>query len=331
MKKIVVFVLLGFIGFNFCTKNPAENKNDDFNDDEVMENKILVLSKYKDYDQIYALEPDGSFYRSISLYYGDTSSDRYYWVAWAPDRKKIAVSGGPDTYNDMVPLWLMDMRGNLVRKLTYYGEKPVWTKDSKKIFFTKPFYGQAIYSVNVDGTDEKLFYYKYQGTIFKVNDISISGEYILGSESIMFINDEGKHDATDNEIIKYNTVNEERVYLTDNELQDRWPRFSPDEKLIAFERLDKSGSYEDKLYNIYVISSDGTNERRITNEPPGNSIGSFSWSPDGKKIAFSKSDESSGYYNPYYDIFTVDVETGELLQITDTAKDSVDNRVIDWE
>ena len=65
MKKTGVFVLFLFIGFSFCTKNPADNKNDNFNDDEVMENKILVLSQYKDYDQIYALEPDGSFYRSI--------------------------------------------------------------------------------------------------------------------------------------------------------------------------------------------------------------------------------------------------------------------------
>jgi Tol biopolymer transport system component len=59
---------------------------------------------------------------------------------------------------------------------------------------------------------------------------------------------------------------------------DRWPAFSPDGKLVAFER--SRGSTMD----VYVIGVDGRNLRRITRSPAGILSMSPAWLPDGRLI-----------------------------------------------
>jgi Tol biopolymer transport system component len=59
---------------------------------------------------------------------------------------------------------------------------------------------------------------------------------------------------------------------------DRWPAFSPDGKLVAFER--SRGSTMD----VYVIGVDGRNLRRITHSPAGTLSMSPAWLPDGRLI-----------------------------------------------
>lgn len=68
------------------------------------------------------------------------------------------------------------------------------------------------------------------------------------------------------------------VRLTDNDVLDEYPRWSPDGKEIAFY------SERDGTRQIYVMEASGGNVRRVTgalsmNEDP-------SWSPDGERICF---------------------------------------------
>ena len=49
--------------------------------------------------------------------------------------------------------------------------------------------------------------------------------------------------------------------LTDNDARDKYPHWSPDGKLILFES-DRDGNRE-----IYVMNGDGSEPRRITNDP----------------------------------------------------------------
>ena len=65
--------------------------------------------------------------------------------------------------------------------------------------------------------------------------------------------------------------------LTDDKYFDRYPRWSPDGKKIAF-ASDRSGSYE-----IWTIEADGTNLRRSLYLSPGTSFPL--WSPDGSGSA----------------------------------------------
>ena len=68
--------------------------------------------------------------------------------------------------------------------------------------------------------------------------------------------------------------------LTNDPARDRVPRFSPDGSQIAF-YSNLSGNYE-----VYLINTDGTNRRQITN----NGVKAVNYpvfSPDGKRLAYS--------------------------------------------
>ena len=67
--------------------------------------------------------------------------------------------------------------------------------------------------------------------------------------------------------------------LTNDRFFDRYPRWSPDGKQIAF-TSDRSGRYE-----IWLMNADATNLRQLTFDTPGDT--SFPiWSPDGTQILF---------------------------------------------
>ena len=69
--------------------------------------------------------------------------------------------------------------------------------------------------------------------------------------------------------------------LTNDRSFDRYPRWSPDGKRIAF-TSDRSGQYE-----IWTIDANGTNLRQVSFNSPGNT--SFPlWSADGQRILFRR-------------------------------------------
>ena len=68
---------------------------------------------------------------------------------------------------------------------------------------------------------------------------------------------------------------------------DRYPRWSPDGKQVAFVS-DRTGNYE-----IWICSSDGSDLRQITFVGPSETGTSFpTWSPDGKRLIYSVNNQS---------------------------------------
>lgn len=70
--------------------------------------------------------------------------------------------------------------------------------------------------------------------------------------------------------------------LTSDKYFDRYPRWSPDAKRIAF-ASDRSGGYE-----IWMLNVDGTNLRRVTYDSPKEGTSFPVWSPDGKQLIFRR-------------------------------------------
>ncbi|MFO7659107.1 MAG: hypothetical protein R6W78_18755 [Bacteroidales bacterium] len=91
------------------------------------------------------------------------------------------------------------------------------------------------------------------------------------------------YDDNDGEIYTVNADGTDLRKLTDNNVNDIQPAWSPDGSKIAFYAYGYGASSE-----IYVMNADGTGITQITHDPVDKSYGEEwpSWSPDGNKIIY---------------------------------------------
>jgi TolB protein len=95
--------------------------------------------------------------------------------------------------------------------------------------------------------------------------------------------------------------------LTNTPEPEAFPEWSPDGSQIAFQRG----------FSLYVMNDDGSDERLLAENG-----GDPGWSPDGEKIVFSQTDESIATQDPRFDIAVLDLESGDITTLTETAEAS---------
>src|SRR5215210_1057225 len=99
-----------------------------------------------------------------------------------------------------------------------------------------------------------------------------NGKIVFSSNKVTSTNPTG-----DYEIFTINPDGSQLTQLTDNtSTQDKYPAWSPDGQYIAFMRSPDGVINPD----IYVMSSDGGNELRLTYDPAVDNVPA--WSPDGQ-------------------------------------------------
>jgi TolB protein len=89
------------------------------------------------------------------------------------------------------------------------------------------------------------------------------------------------------------------------------PFFSPDGKRVIF-RSDRKK--QDHL-QLFVINSDGTGERALTDDLNWVHWAPF-WFKDSKHIVYTAADHSNPTQRPNYDLFWMNVESGEKTRLT---------------
>lgn len=107
----------------------------------------------------------------------------------------------------------------------------------------------------------------------------------------------------DDELFVARADGSQRRNITNDRANDWGPDWSPDGTTIAF-NSDRDGGIRG-----YLVDPDGTNLRRIDVDAW---LEYPSWSPGGTRLAFM------GAIGANYEIFTVDLATGEVRQLTDS-------------
>ena len=212
-------------------------------------------------------------------------------------------------------IFLYDFASSQLKQLTSdnaWNDYPRFSPDASKIAFGSTRSGkQEIWVMNADGSGAKSL----TGGLKWADFPTWSPD---GSE-IAFVSNE--YFQVDIFALQIETGKLRR--LTKNDGFDCYPDWSPDGKQIAF--TSERGRNQD----IYTIDLNTMQETRITTHPGPDSSPAFS--PDGTKIAFvsQRPDQNQNfdftrslwdffYGNEYLDIWTIDLSTEKLQQMTMT-------------
>jgi len=223
---------------------------------------------------------------------------------------KIVFAGGNfGDYN----IFIYDLSSQKLTQLTSddaWNDYPRFSPDASKIAFASTRGDkQGIWIMNADGSDAKLLTAGLKWADFPA--------WSPDGKEIAFVSNEYFQE----DIFALNLESGEIRRLTKNDGADFYPDWSPDGKSIAFS--SERGNHQD----IYILDLTTLEEKRITTHPGPDTSPAFS--PDGKKVAFvsQRPDQNKKFEftrsfldffqgSDHLDIWTADLATGNLKQMT---------------
>ncbi len=322
MNKVKNLILISIIFLTIsCEKNPVNNDNSNSSDEE----RILFIRNVKnELCQICTMKPDGSDLKIISEAEFGYYNIGYIDARWSPDKSKIVVVGGPESHPDIFPLWLMDMDGNFCQKLANNGMDPVWLNENKIIYHKPRGYSiatsQDIFLINIQKNIEQKVYHQTDTLSIRIFYYNPAEKCFIGYLYDKSLNIENYHIIAK---FKIEDINCYKILYDDDTYLGVKPKLSPDEERINFAQ----GIY--RKNDIYSLELETNTIVNITNNL--GEYRSISWSPDGKKIAFSKRNSSlEGEFKHTNDIFLFDLDADTCINLTGSYSDSISCKVMDW-
>jgi len=246
--------------------------------------KIAFVSGVGQDRDIYFINSDGSNRTRISdIGYVSWSSSE---IQWSPDGTLVSFVSGKGNNCDQI--YVINADGSGLRQLTNNNslkEYPTWSPDSKRLVFCdrdRVKNSCNIFVINSDGSNLT----KLTNTNDDHNPVwSPDGEHIA------FRSD---RDRTWGKLWLMNPDGTNQRSLTDiGSIACGAARFqwSPDATRLFFMRTDheKWWHLDPNELDIYVINADGSNMRKLTDDPLDELA--TSWSPDSRRILFTRGDK----------------------------------------
>lgn len=197
---------------------------------------------------------------------------------WSPDGEKIAFSSNRTGTSQ---IYIMDQDGSLRRQITfdYSNDWPVWLPDAKFIAFrTTDAVGLWWWRLldletnEIQNLTEPNYDFFYQKLAWSPDGKSIA--------SMSMEEQKARNDGS-SQIHIQSIGNKTEKILTDNNWANILPAWSPDSQKIAF-LSEMHGEYN--IYALYIINSDGTGLRQLTEALYTDTGVHYSWSQDSENI-----------------------------------------------
>ncbi len=279
----------------------------DENASGTLEGRIAFASGRHGSLDLFVMNADGSDQRRLTYAPGHETEP-----AWSPDGSKIAFMAQEEG-DDNWDIFVMDVDGSDLLQLTRHGRNdtsPTWSPDGRTIAFgSSRENAWQIYLIDVDGTNVRA-----------LTDKAVQSSYPSWSPGGMRI----AYHATPNaemtrDIQVINVQGGQPQRLTTHTAEEWLPEWSPDGQKIAFWSL-RDGSWE-----IYLMNTDGSDERKLTEESAGvprtAGVSRPTWSADGAFIAFASSRTGN------IDIWLMNADGTNHRRLTNSAAQDIDP---DW-
>lgn len=253
--------------------------------------KIAYVTWIKGNSTINLMNPDGGEHQILLRQSGKINQ-----LAWSPDGEKLLFCAERSGTHD---IFIMDADGSNIKpvfELMKYKREPVWSPDGTQIAFvaySKTANNWNIHIASADGHNIKPTIQTHR----LGGDPSWSSD---GSKIAYVITNVKK-----SEIYIYNLdTNTKKRLILHKQPWFTLPRWSPNSQKIAF-----AWGGSDIENGIYISNENGTETQLITVTEQAK-VYSLAWAPNGKQLVYSKSVRGISQ------IFTVDIETGVTVQLT---------------